>query len=188
MAEVQLPYSVDRFNAVPDLADARDAFAAKDGPVFFDNVFVPLIQKHGVDDKIGLCLLHRHFGLDGTEKLVEFNNVSLPWQDNGSETPMTVGGHILPSSWLIQDDKVMPYEFFFSAPGKEKTSLDLAIPENRAFVNEFVQAVKDADLAGCVGLRVCPEGDFDDTLEIQQGRANVNFSKGQVSGDRERIV
>jgi hypothetical protein len=53
-AEVLQPYSVRRFNAILDLVDARDTFAAKDGEAFVNFVFITLVKKRGLEEKVGL--------------------------------------------------------------------------------------------------------------------------------------
>jgi hypothetical protein len=78
MAEVLQPYSVQHFNAILDLADAPDTFAAKDGEAFVNSVFIALVKKHGLEEKVGLSFLHRHFDLEDGEKLVEHHNISTP--------------------------------------------------------------------------------------------------------------
>jgi hypothetical protein len=64
-------YNVRRFNAIPDLTNTRDTFAAKDGEVFVSSVFIPLVKKHGLEEKVGLSLLHHHINLKDGEKLAE---------------------------------------------------------------------------------------------------------------------
>ena len=64
-------YSVRRFNAIPDLTNTRDTFAAKDGEAFISSVFILLVKKHGLEEKVGLSLLHHHLNLKDGEKLVE---------------------------------------------------------------------------------------------------------------------
>jgi hypothetical protein len=168
MAEVLQPYSAQHFNAIPDIHDARDTFAAKAGRAFVDAVFIPLVKKHGLEDKVGLSLLHRHFALEDGENLVELNNISTPWSADNNETSLPVGGQILPTAWLIQDGKFMPYEFYFTPVNCSFSfkSIDLTDPNIRGFLEDFVEAVKDADLDGLVSLRLSPQGNFDKTLEV----------------------
>ena len=183
MAEVLQPYSVQIFNSIPDIHDARDAFTAKDGRAFVDTVFIPLVLKYGLEEKVGLGLLHRHFALGNGEKLVELNNISTAWDVEDDETSSPVGGQILPTAFLIQDGRFMPYEFCFTPINRQPTfkSVDLTDPNIQSFLEEFVRAVKDAGLDGYVSLRVSPEGNFDKTLEVTQSKSNVNLPKGQVS-------
>lgn len=180
MTGVLRPYNVDSFNSIPTLAEARDIFRAKDGLAFFDKIFVPLVKKYDLEDKMGLGLDHRHFGLEDGEKLVEVHNISWPWKTDGSEGPPNIDDRIIPASWLILDDQFMPYEFKLASLTGQAAFIDLTEPNTRAFCDEFKQAVKEADLDGCLGLRLTPEGDFDGTMEIQQGRANLNLKKGEV--------
>ena len=112
-AQILEPYDVHRFNTIPLLHDVSTSFQAKNGTEFVEKVFKPLVLKHKLESQLGIGLLHRHFDLEGFEKLVEFNNISSPWAIK-AENHMR--GKVLPCSWLINSGKLMPYEFFF-APG-----------------------------------------------------------------------
>lgn len=57
--------------------DARDTFAAKDGESFVTFVFITLVKKRGLEEKVGLSFLHRLFDLEDGEKLVELHNISM---------------------------------------------------------------------------------------------------------------
>jgi hypothetical protein len=71
----------------------------------------------------------------------------------------------LPTSWLTQDSKFMPYEFYFALLNGHPTfkSVDLTDLTTQGFLKEFIHSAKIANLDGYVSLRLCPEGDFDDS-------------------------
>jgi len=94
MAEVLQSYSTHAFNTLPELHPAQDSFTSKGGKHLVDEVFKPMIEKHKLEAKLGVGLLHRHFDLEGSEKLVEFNNISLPWNSDREDSHN--GGKILP--------------------------------------------------------------------------------------------
>jgi hypothetical protein len=72
MAKLLQPYSTHAFNTLPELHTAQDSFTSKGGKNLVDEVFKPMIEKHKLEAKLGVGLLHRHFDLEGSEKLVEF--------------------------------------------------------------------------------------------------------------------
>jgi len=206
MTSVLLPYSTSHFNNLPSLHGATTEFASKSGRAFFDDVFAPLVIKHGLESKVGLGLLHRHFRLKRAEKMVEFNDVSTPWttttttsaeseeeeeEDKGGPHEH-LGGEVLPCAWLLRGGKFMPYEFFYSPMGCRRASVDLDGPDVRAFLAEFVDAAESAGVAGVVALRLYPEyADCNEALEMTQGRSYITLKRGQYLAplaDRDRFV
>lgn len=178
MAEVERPYSVVEFNKIPDLHSATESFNANDGMEFVNKVFGPLVLKHGLEAQLGITVLHRHFRLEESEKLVEFNNVSVPWKlRDQNDTPS--GGKILPNAWLLKDGKLMPYEFFFSPLAKDN-SVDLTYDKIQAFLEEFVKSAKYSKLDQIIGLRMFPGKGFQGGLEFTEDRANIVLEPGQV--------
>lgn len=175
MAEVLQPYSTNIFNTIPELHKARDSFTSKDGKALVDKVFRPMIESHKLEAKLGVGLLHRHFDLNGSEKLVEFNNISLPWNsDNGDGHN---GGKVLPNAWVVRDGKLIPYEFYFSPLGRDSHfDFDTVGP----FIREFMQTVAEYDLEQTICLRLFPHVGFTGALEVTEGRANINLSPDQV--------
>ncbi|KAF7506890.1 hypothetical protein GJ744_011131 [Endocarpon pusillum] len=177
MTEILQPYSVSEFNKIPDLYQGTTAFHAKDGMRFVNEVFGPLVLKHGLEAQLGITILHRHFDLKDPEKLVEFNNISLPWKNQDQDDSHS-GGKILPNAWLLNDGKLMPYEFFFS-PFNQVKSLDLTQDKVRAFLDEFVKAAKYSSLDGTVALKMFPGPGFRGGLEFSEDRANIVLKPGQ---------
>ncbi len=136
MAQVLQPYRADVFNTLPDLPTAEKNFASGGGPDLVDKVLKPMMERYQLKSKLGVGLLHRHFELQDSEKLVEFNNISLPWNSNGDEHS---GGKILPSAWAVKDGSLTPYEFYYSPLGRDSHfNFDTAEP----FVRQFIQAIR----------------------------------------------
>lgn len=179
MADILQPYSVSQFNQIPDLYKAKTTFHAKDGVKFVREVFGPLVLKHGLEATLGITILHRHFALQEPEKLVEFNNISLPWKNQSSDDTHS-GGKILANAWLLNDGKLMPYEYFFS-PMNQEESLDLTQNRVRAFLDEFIKAAKYSKLEGVVALRMFPFVGYSGGLEFSEGRSNIVLKPGEVS-------
>ncbi|KAE8306819.1 hypothetical protein BDV41DRAFT_557036 [Aspergillus transmontanensis] len=63
MVDIEKPYSISAFNALPDLHHAQGESIANGGPELVNNVPRPLIVRHGLESALGVGLLHRHFDL-----------------------------------------------------------------------------------------------------------------------------
>jgi len=182
---VTTAYSSTKFHQVLDLVPSNDEFKSRGGPQFVYDICRPLLRKHGLTSVFGVGLVHRHFDIDSDQKLVEFNNITLPWR---TTTMTTAGGedveakiHILPTAWMFddQEQKWMPYEFSYSPMGKvEPVRLDDA--RYRDFLAEYACALKDAGLQKVVGLRLWPGEGFRGGLERTEGKANIWLVPGQV--------
>jgi hypothetical protein len=140
MAQVLHPYTPTVFNNIPSLHGSASASKAKDGDDYIASVCQPLVQEHGLEPALGIGLLHE---LHLNEKLVEFNNISVPWlhpYDNVEDS----GGKILPNAWLLDSNsgQLMPYEFFFSPFGRDK-SIDL--DSLQPFLTEFSHSMNKQD-------------------------------------------
>jgi hypothetical protein len=108
------------------LADAQDTFAAKDGEAFVNSFFIPLAKKNGLEEKVGLGLLHHHFDLEGRREAGGMPiSPRFPFQD----------GEILPPSWPIQEGRFIPYEPYSAPLNSRPTfkSVDLTDLNPKAF-------------------------------------------------------
>ncbi|KAL1960299.1 hypothetical protein VTO42DRAFT_8259 [Malbranchea cinnamomea] len=179
MASLIAPYSTTFFNQVPDLHSSLSSFLSNGGMRIVDTIFKPLILRHRVEKIFGIGLLHRHFILTGREKLVEFNNISVPWKHQTDEDEHS-GGKILPCGWAVVEEKLMPYEFYFS-PLRAQGDLDYNAVE--PFLVEFLETVKATGLERTLSLRLFPGERYVGGLEITEGRANVNFLPHEVPED-----
>lgn len=179
MAAVMQSYSTDWFNTLPDLHTVKERFESKRGMDLVNGLFKPMVEKHQLEAKLGVGLPHRHFELEGNEKLVEFNNISLPWSNQVGDNHS--GGKIIPNAWAICDGKILPYEFYFSPLGHDHP---FDFDKVTAFLTEFVQVVKDRGLDRgldkIIAIRLFPHEGFTGALELTEGRANINLSADQI--------
>ena len=175
MADIEKPYSTSVFNSLPELHHAHEDFVANGGPELVNNVLGPLIVQHRLEFTLGVGLLHRHFDLSDKEKLVEFNNVSMPWMHQQGDRHS--GGRILPCAWMIDGTGLVPYEFYFS-PLCHDTKADLAVMA--PFLHNFIRCTKDEGLEETIGLRFFPRPGFTGALEMTEGRANINLTPDQA--------
>lgn len=179
MAEtVLLPYNVDTFNTIPDLRSSEQTYIEREGHKYIKSGFAELFAKHEATPKFHLVLLHRHGRLQPEQAMVDTNGTSVPWTvshlfEDGRDCPKW-NGSIFPSSWLVQDGRLMPYEFQF-APTKSSTMNQLHLGDSDvAFVNDFVDFTEHHGLTSVFGLGLLGDSQTK-TLEITEGTANINF-------------
>ncbi|KAH0559957.1 hypothetical protein GP486_003523 [Trichoglossum hirsutum] len=180
-----IPYSSEIFNALPSLKEASTAFEKCNGDAAVLSL-LELIEQHGVSNKFGVVLLHRHFGLQKNEALVDVNGTSTPWKiDESSDTTCfdKYGGQILPHSWAVRDGQLTPYEFtFYNAQNKRGNRPGLAVyAEDNQFVEEFIRLVESQGLSGVFALTRASKSP-NKLLEVTEGGANVTF---EISDDKE---
>lgn len=171
------------FNSTPNLNGSREASSTKNGSRFVNETFRNLVERHNLESVFGIGLLHRHFDLKNDEKLVEFNNISTPWHHQ--EGDVYTGGKIIPNAWLINDGKLMPYEFYFSPLGRNK-KIDLAAVNN--FLKEFIENAVAAKLDRTIALRAFPGVGYTGALEVTEGRANIDLKPDEVYHDVSMVV
>lgn len=162
-----LPYSTKHYDSLPDIMDAAKSLTASGALEDLANSIGSIFIKHGMENTFGLILLHRHFDMDPTERLVEFGNVSVPWDITCNEAEMD---KIQPVSWRFVDGGVVPYEF----TGNQLDSL----PEDRnydRFVKDLGGSLQRLQLDQMLGLcRITTSSvDSPPTMEFTSGRANV---------------
>jgi hypothetical protein len=177
MAVVMQCYSTLLFNTFLDLHTVKERFESKGGMDLVNGIFKPIIERHQLEAKLGVGLLHRHFELGGNEKLVEFNNISLPWSAQAGDNHS--GGKIIPNAWAICDGKILPYEFYFSPLGQDRP---FDFDKATAFLADFIQVIEEKGLDKVIAIRLFPHEGFSGALELTEGRANINLSPDQVRG------
>jgi hypothetical protein len=175
MADVMSAYYPESFQNIPDLHRATEKFTREGGTTFIEVVLKPLILKYKLEAVFGIGLLHRHFDLDATEKLVEFNNISTPWRHQQDD--IHSGGKIMSNGWMIEGEQLMLYEFYFSPLGRDGA---VEFTKLAPFVSEFCNSIKRAGFEDVLALRLFPHLGFEGGLEITEGRANINLTPDQV--------
>ena len=170
--ELDKVYDPAAYDTLPSLRQAhslmtKDAVTKLQGPI--RKVFLD----HKVQSHYGICLLHNHFQITNSQRLVEHGLVSLPW-DLGDEDKNTVpkfDGIIAPRSIRLLDGKLAPFEFSFS----------LRAPElNIRFLTEALRVIQDLGLHNVLGVRYFEKHDTQFSVEITQGNANVMVPRGAL--------
>ncbi|PQE25768.1 phosphotransferase enzyme family domain-containing protein [Rutstroemia sp. NJR-2017a BBW] len=150
-------------------------FDAINGENLISTVFQEMFLSHNMDRLFGLILLHRHFDLDSSEKLVEYRGTSVPWKTS------MISDDISAACWTISAHGVIsPYEFTYAPRSDPDLGPNLGKPEQVAFFNAFRTLLKQHHAEGVFGLCQYPGDDFQGRVEITEGRANINLKPQDV--------
>lgn len=166
-------YSPKHFQSLPTLEAAKDNFLVKArGEEVVTDIIRNFFVKEGMERMFGLAMLHRHFDLEGNERLVDYQGTSTPWQAAlpGMKDPQA-------AIWAFDDNDVLrPIEFRYSE------TVDVPLPENAPdFIGKFNAFLKQLNMVGVLGLARYPGDDFQGSCEITHGRANINLKPEDVS-------
>ena len=186
------PYSHDTFHTAVDISVAGKEFLTRDGKKFVEETLAPLVKRHGLEGDFGVCLIHRHFDIDPNEKLVEFNNITLPLTINvGLNEFAGKEDHLIyDTAWMLDSNgKWMAYEYSFSLTrGKDSYIVNIQDVKYRDFLVEFTAAVTAGGWETILGLRAWPGPGFQGVLEITQGKANYNLAPQQHLLDEDSVM
>ncbi|KAF3481525.1 uncharacterized protein GIQ15_04284 [Arthroderma uncinatum] len=173
-------YMPGHFQALPTLEAARAKFRAINGDELVKGVFRPFFVDGGMEKRLGLTILHRHFDLNADERLVDYNGTSLPWPaapTQGIEEPYA-------SIWSkAADGTFRPTEYRYSQNHKAA-----AIgPAELSFMEEFDKLLQHHDASDLFGLCLYPGDDFEGSCEITVGRANINLKPADYPSDLQVV-
>jgi len=157
--------SASHFNSVPNFCCAIKKFDEKNVQAAIQD-FRDVFLGHGMEERYGLIMNHRHFVLQDGEILVETLNqngklsVAMPWKiENGLDNPIPTMAdvwvkhglqpkkHIIPQTWAFTEAGVMvPYEFLSS-------DVPDVLPPSSAFVADVFAVLQQHKLWDVLGLR-----------------------------------
>ncbi|KAI0147290.1 hypothetical protein GGR57DRAFT_505752 [Xylariaceae sp. FL1272] len=173
------PYSHAHFQSLPTLKEAKTSFLeVAMGEDLVINFFKDFFVKEGMDRTFGLSMLHRHFDLGSSEKLVDYQGTSIPWNGvvPGMQNPQ-------PSVWAFDRDGLLkPTEFRYAE--KQDPPLSQAALE---FIIKFKSELDKRGLTNTVGLARYPGEDFQGSCEFTMGRSNVNLKPADYPADLKHI-
>ncbi|KAJ5911351.1 uncharacterized protein N7473_000654 [Penicillium subrubescens] len=177
--QVQLPYDVGAFNKLPSLNEAHTQFMAMNGLKVLEEFLHSLFLRYQMTEKFGMTLLHSHFVLNDHEILVEANGTSTPWDLRGADPTPTgfakYDGAIKPSSWMVTDDHLRAFEFYFD-PNTGTPGIDPSV----SFVEDLSTILKANNLSNVLGLYQIADASTGQ-IEVTEGRANVTFPFDKVA-------
>ncbi|KAK3897893.1 hypothetical protein C8A05DRAFT_19431, partial [Staphylotrichum tortipilum] len=130
---------------------------------------------------LGIALLHKHFSILPTERLVDSRNMSAPW-DMSHDTNATAHkyeGVVWPRSFRLNERGFVPYEFGFS-------DAELPPPMNQDFLVELSSLLRQQKLDKVLGVRVLDNHNSDLTVEVTEGKMNMMIRRGIIP-DQELI-
>jgi hypothetical protein len=173
-------YNIDKFNTLPDVVESDISLRSnEDLPQFWGAIRALFLNYISMAEIVGVVLLHKHFELGKKEALVDVNNSSTPWRLPIHKKPRSGvfkkhHGFIRPQSWLLEEGKLMPYEFYFD-PGQK----DAAPALDAKFVQDFAELLTSFNLVSVLGLYLRqgenPRQSKMVLTEVTEGRANVKY-------------
>ncbi|KAJ3911224.1 hypothetical protein F5877DRAFT_86284 [Lentinula edodes] len=125
-----------------------------------------ILFEYGVSNIFGIQLLHRHFMLAETEKLVGTNGTFIPW--GTADVASASAGKVIPSAWAFKKGGAYPFEFQYS----QKSVNPFSTPQAAEFLLAFYSALHEAGLLDILGIGLI-DADAATTIECTIGRANI---------------
>jgi hypothetical protein len=161
-------YSADNFNRLRDFRDARLGFDNLKGDVLANTTMKDLFRNHGVEEILGLQLLHKHYELDDGERLTDVR---------GTSNPLNFDIGAIPSIWGFDSgiQRLVPLEYSL---GAEKIEWDA--PNMQKFLVAFRETVMEEGVADIFGLSLYPGDGYPGRVEFSVGRSNVNLTPEEV--------
>lgn len=140
-----------------------------------------IFLRHDAHRSYGVALLHKHFPIQPTERLVDIRNVSSPWEtgDTTSATVVKYEGRIVPRSLRFVGEHVQPYEFEYSA--REPTAA-----ANDVFLQHLSGFIHSHRLENILGLRLLESRDPEVSVEVTEGTSNIMLPRGAV--DAKQLI
>lgn len=199
-------YTPSVYDSLPDLASAATTFEQRDPQEIIENeigfVYVLLLYfrephanvlksqlflKHEVYNELAMCLLHRHFNMSASEKLVELGAVSSPWQ-YAQDDSNVVGGSVVPRSWVFCQGRLFPFEFGYNE-GLTKPVYK-AMPDKPAFYTELNELLVKHGLEDLLGLTLNTGDAMPGTVKLEKtfDRSNVIFTLPYDEGMKETVT
>lgn len=174
-------YSPLCFSALPSLGDAGQLFSDSGARNYLEGPIRKLFLDFQVESRYGVALLHRHFNIGPTNRLVEYNNTATAWDapDDTTDGYEQYEGHVVPRSYLFDEDgSPRPYEFAFVYDNNTSP-----ISEDTGFVSEFHSLLSQHGLEKVFGLRTLEGHDPGLSIEVTEGSANIMLPPTSIAPD-----
>ena len=160
-------YKPEVFDQLDTFETARDRLeTTKDNlPTLGD-----VIRQHGLNQQVGISLLHKHFNLNNDERLVE------EFADNHAYIrPTTDSADSLPYMWKLEQAlsgewSWVPLEFV-RREDADATFSDrvAAVTQNQAFLNDLAAKLSELGMANLFGFSILHR----DTIHVAEGNILV---------------
>jgi hypothetical protein len=123
-----------------------------------------VFMRHNMSHDFSVQLLHRHFAMDPSEKLVEYGLTQSPWP--AATIDRVVGGHIVPKSWRIWNDELHPYEFQFLSMHEVSCPKPVEFP--KAFVADLQALLAKLELTNLLGVTTIDHERLQSGVELME--------------------
>lgn len=166
------------YSSLPGLHAANQSLQDKGGEDIITGPIRDLFLQHGVQDELGLALLHKHWDIQPHQRVVDIRNVSTPWE-TGKDTSLILSkynGHIVPRSMRAWNEAWVPYEFEYS----EKGSFDIT-DHHTVFLEKLSTFLLQHDLQQVLGIRLLESRDASVSVEVTEGQSNIMLPKEAVN-------
>jgi hypothetical protein len=163
-----------------------------------------LLDKHGLGDKLGISLVHRHWDLlSDNEKVVELENdtysISSVFVDGEPDPEMLgewklslpEGSEIVPAKFFINDLQLIPFEYDCVDSSSSVAYRERTRALTGEFIEEFAKLAASSGVQGMVGPAVLPSDGIRNGWEVSDldKRLNiVTFGEYTESADHEPIT
>jgi hypothetical protein len=166
-------YDAMAYNSTPLLNGALQKHNHAGGDEWIHTAFGNLFREHGVENILGLTLLHHHFPLEENEYLTEVHGTSTAWNSRTGSKP---------SCWALNHDDrtILPLEFALDDDGHSVPYPDWESSSLQLFLKDLMFAIEGYGVAGIYGLGRYPGDGYPGRVEMTVGRANVNLTPSQV--------
>jgi len=167
-----LEYSSATFNDLKGPGEALQSLKELKGDDAIPTCIREVFDRHDMSEKFGISLLHRHFDIDESERLVAVNDTSTPWGHEAYSNHKL--GKVLPQAFIFTSpDKIVPFEYTFFTPNL-LDNVTLFESATKAFLTELGLCLFSLQLEKVLGLRVHPGIQKKLKLEFTVNRANIN--------------
>ncbi|KID68916.1 hypothetical protein MBR_08919, partial [Metarhizium brunneum ARSEF 3297] len=172
---IRAAYNPEDYSSLPSLSAAFQQLQHKGGESIITGPIRDIFLSHGAQDAYGIALLHKHFDIRPTDRLVDIQNVSSPWETGGDIEPVLKKYHgvIMPRSLRFSNGMLKPYEFDFV---EEERSMNM--DEN--FLEKLLQFLQHSELDQVLGLRVLDSRDPGASIEVTERNSNIMIPLGAI--------
>lgn len=171
MSVALLEYNPRHYDTLPPVIEASQNAEPSGAINALESVIGNVFVKHGVQNELGIILLHNHFDLSPTEILVQFGNSAVPWET--SKNPDLF--NVVPGAWRFVEEGLAPYEFVYLGRTKQSTVPLLADAKYGPFLAELLNLLQKHDLVDVLGLVALENKDVNSPplVELEFGRSTI---------------
>ncbi|KAI1325827.1 hypothetical protein F5Y16DRAFT_411223 [Xylariaceae sp. FL0255] len=161
------------------LYTASDLLLNKGGEAIITSHIRDIFLRYNAYKIYGVALLHKHFAILPTQRLVDIRNVSLPWE-LGSDTSLELrkyDSRITPRSLRFLGEYVQLYEFDFS-------TRESPITVDDGFLRHLSEFLYEHGLENILGLKLLELRDPEVSVEVTEGISNIMLPRGAVDDNQ----